>query len=61
MRLVHALLARVGLCLVNEVQLVRLRAGINAHDEQFDEMTDRLVNVEARVAEFDVGKGAKAA
>jgi hypothetical protein len=60
MRLVHALLARVGLCLVNEVQLARLRAGINAHDEQFDEMTDRLCDLESRVGEFDIGKEAAA-
>jgi hypothetical protein len=61
-RLVHAVLARLGVCLVNERLLARLHAGVSAHDEQFDEMAVRLTNIESRVAEFDIdGKEIKAA
>lgn len=48
-------LRRLGLNdVAREADVASLRAALNAHTEQLDKATDRIVNVEARVSEFDL-------
>jgi putative NIF3 family GTP cyclohydrolase 1 type 2 len=47
-------LARIGLGVVSPDDLAGVMASLNATTEQLDEVVDQLVDLRARVAEFDL-------